>query len=116
MSIIALYSGFVDLVNGKNFVNHIDGNKFNNKISNLEWCTKSENTKHAYAKGLNKNIPLHYKGKFGAEHNRSIDIVINGLTYHGYSEASRILNLKISLIHYRVNSKNKKWMHFEIKK
>ncbi len=33
-------------------INHIDGNKLNNEITNLEWCTGSENMKHAYKTGL----------------------------------------------------------------
>lgn len=33
-------------------VNHIDGNKFNNAISNLEWCNNSQNQLHAIKLGL----------------------------------------------------------------
>ena len=32
--------------------NHIDGNKLNNKIENLEWCTRAYNNKEAYRLGL----------------------------------------------------------------
>lgn len=43
-------------------VNHINGNKLDNSIDNLEWCDAKHNIEHAYATGLKKGISAEHKG------------------------------------------------------
>jgi hypothetical protein len=50
---------FIPNPDNKPCVNHIDGNKLNNSLDNLEWATYSENNQHAYNIGLKTAAPSH---------------------------------------------------------
>jgi hypothetical protein len=92
---------FIPNPNNKPQVNHIDGNKQNNNINNLEWVSAKENSQHSYDNGLSIAPWL---GKFGKDNKDSKPI--NQLTkegvfirtFNGIAEASRITGISKSFL------------------
>lgn len=80
--------GFNDLQ-----VNHIDGNKLNNRASNLEWCTQQENMIHAYDTGLNKGPRKHDEQVYDAIGRMLQDGI-------GIAEISQKLNVSRNTVSY----------------
>lgn len=81
-------------------INHIDGNKQNNKVNNLEWCNQSQNEIHAYKLGLIKN-----RNKIKV---RQYDLDDNFIKeFESMKEASKETGVSISNISQCINNKKK---------
>lgn len=92
-------SSFIPNPNNYPVVNHINGIKADNRVENLEWCTYSENTLHAFRTGLLKP-QITMKGRFGKLNPNSKSIkCINKITgevikiYDSKADASRELKI-----------------------
>lgn len=98
---------FLPNLENKPFVNHIDGNKINNTVKNLEWVTCSENNLHNYKAGLIKG------------NNRKIvqyDLEMNEIKkFDKIKDASLDLNISLSCIKDVLKQKQKSTKGFIFK-
>lgn len=93
---------FIDNDLHKNEVNHIDGNKENNSYINLEWATRSENQKHAFAIGLNKITDKH-KLSNSIYNSKPVIDLYNGIFYDSLKIACNMTNKNYSVAKTTIN-------------
>lgn len=114
---------FIPNPENKPQINHIDGNKQNNNITNLEWCTGKYNMNEAVRIGLFDNVKkiqhdnaiknnlgrnYIYANKVTKKKVRQYDKDNNLIgEYDSMSEANRITGIKISSISYCCTGKRK---------
>lgn len=88
----------------KPYVNHKDGNKKNNVIDNLEWCSCSENVKHAFAMGLTKITrgPARFGSKLSIEQ-------IQEIRENKHKETVRALGVRFGVHHSTICKYTASW-------
>ena len=89
-------------------VNHIDGDKTNNNIENLEWCTAKENINHGHNNGLYDNIigEKNYNSKLSNKEVLEIrELWKTGKYFQRH--LSEKYNVTITTISYIVNNKSR---------
>lgn len=80
----------------KDVVNHIDGDKSYNSVDNLEWCSQSENAKHAYAIGLKS-----------ATNKQAVRILETGEVFDSLSACAEAIGGNVSTVSNCLAGKNK---------
>ena len=77
-------------------VNHKNGAKSDNRLENLEYCTSSENTQHAYDTGLMARGENHHRSKLTRACAKRIKYGHQGLTQQAIAEIYGIAQSKVS--------------------
>ena len=84
---------FLEKPTGKDMVNHIDGNKQNNSVDNLEWCDNSENQIHSF-KVLGNKKPKWLIELLKEKTSKPVRCIETGIEYPSISAAARAVGAK----------------------
>lgn len=88
-------NAFLPLIEGKHVVNHLNGDKSDNRLNNIEWCSQSENVLHAFKTGRKKAHGLPARWRYSPV--RAIQSGLS-LSYESVTSASRALRVGRSAI------------------
>lgn len=91
-------------------VNHIDGNKLNNRLDNLEWCTNRENRIHAVEIGLAARMRGEDNPASKLLESQVIDIIQDLLHHVPYSKIMKKYNCSKSTISAIKNKRNWRYL------
>ena len=117
-------NAFIPNPNNLPQINHIDENRLNNKVDNLEWCTAKYNSNYGMhnekiRKRMLENNPFKDKkhsdiskqkmrnAKLGKPSKRKRKVIINGTEYESITSAMEILNISTKKIYKLLKESDK---------